>query len=253
MQRQTASPAPRRQLMSQQAQCTFCYSPHCSLLVPRSLCHAHLRHLAIIQQDNFRHGRPCDTRYCYELFRRAIRETDSVAWEMLHYLFTELDPVLPRWVRRHYGFPQTGETDSFFVNAALLKFFNYFRRDVSRFDSYDRLETLLALLRSCVRSVITDFSKPKDETVSDDILTNIVTKQSAYDRILFWHLLEQSLPEIEYVALAAKFRYGLTQAATLDSFPEFFNNPSAVYRALQQAQEHIRNDVDLRETLSSLL
>ncbi len=254
MHRQTIPSSFKRPFMAQQkAHCSFCHNPHCSLLVPRSLCHEHLHQLAVTQQDNFRKSRPCDTRYCYELFRRAIREEDPLAWETLHHIFAEFDPVLPRWVRRHYSFPYTGETDTFFVNAALLKFFNYFRRDVSRFDNYDRLEKLLSLLRSCVRSVIDDFPKPKDETMPDEMLTQMPTKQTAYDHILFWHLLEQTLSETHYVAIAAKYRYGLTQAATLQTFPECFRNPSSVYRALQQAQEMIHNDDALYKTLCSLL
>ena len=109
-------------------------------------------------------------------------------------------------------------------------------------------------LRSCVRSVIDDHAaKSTVDTVPDEILTEIPSKQGAYESVLFWYLLEQALTKEQYVALAAKYRYGLIQADTAKTFSELFKNPMAVYHALQRAMKAIRDDDDLSDMLRSLL
>ena len=59
-----------------------------------------------------------DPRYCFELFRRAIREQDQTAWRLI---CLQYEALVTGWVRQHSRFESSGEEIQYFVNGAFAK------------------------------------------------------------------------------------------------------------------------------------
>ena len=104
----------------------------------------------------FQH-RDHDTRYCFELFRRAIRENDQTAWEII---YEQYQSLVTGWVRQHQGFETSGEEAQFFVTGAFAKISSVLT--VEKFDKFSDLQSLLSYLKMCVHSVITDYNRTAD-------------------------------------------------------------------------------------------
>ena len=93
------------------------------------------------ESERFYRGQPHDTRFAYELFRRALVERDEVAWE---YVFNHYRGLVESWVRRSGAFTSSGETSEYFVVSAFMRFWQAVSAE--RFASF---ASLAALLHSC--------------------------------------------------------------------------------------------------------
>lgn len=67
------------------------------------------------ESERFYRGQQHDTRYSYELFRRALVERNESAWEQLFHHYSGL---VEGWVRRSGAFSSSGESSEYFVVGA---------------------------------------------------------------------------------------------------------------------------------------
>src|SRR5437763_7881906 len=65
---------------------------------PREMSLAELAERCVSEINKYSRKEPHDDQYCLEIFRRAMVESDSDAWEVLHQRFSG---ILLGWVRRH--------------------------------------------------------------------------------------------------------------------------------------------------------
>ena len=94
---------------------------------------------------------PCDGRYGYQLFRRALVTRDPGAWESVGRVYQS---QLVRWARSHRLYEQTGEEAEEFANRA---FENLWRRvGPARFDAFPNLNSILGYLQRCVQNLVID-------------------------------------------------------------------------------------------------
>src|SRR5581483_3770656 len=70
---------------------------HLLALDPREMSLTALVQHCATQSEHFYRGRAHDTRFAYELFRRALVERDELAWE---HVYTHYCPLVEGWVRR---------------------------------------------------------------------------------------------------------------------------------------------------------
>src|SRR5919109_2801057 len=101
----------------------------------------------------FRHE-SYDSNYCFELFRRAIKERDQPAWEIVCLQYQRL---VSGWVRQHSRFEASGEEVQYFVNGAFAKIAVSLTPD--RFGGFSDVGSLLRYLKMCVHSVIVDYDR----------------------------------------------------------------------------------------------
>ncbi len=104
-----------------------------------------------IESERFFHGQPHDTRFAYELFRRALVECCEASWE---YLFNHYRGLVERWIRRSGAFASTGESSEFFVSSAFARFWQAISPE--RFASFPTLASLLHYLQLCAACVVID-------------------------------------------------------------------------------------------------
>lgn len=94
---------------------------------------------------------PCDGRYGYQLFRRALVGRDESAWEALERVYRA---QLVRWARSHRLYEQSGEEAEEYANRALE---NLWRRvGPARFDAFPNLNSILGYLQRSVHNLVID-------------------------------------------------------------------------------------------------
>lgn len=74
-----------------------------------------MRHRCAQESDRFFKRLPHDSRYCYELFRRAVTLGSQRAWDLI---YAQYQPLVTSWVKCHAMFSATGEEASYFVKVS---------------------------------------------------------------------------------------------------------------------------------------
>src|SRR5260221_3061251 len=95
--------------------------------------------------------RPHEDPYAFELFRRAIVQQDQDAWSALYDLYHILVGI---WVHHHLPSAHAEAGDGL-INEVFFRLFHAI--DATRFGQFRSVPGLLAYLRTCARSVVTDF------------------------------------------------------------------------------------------------
>ena len=193
--------------------------------------------------------------YCFELFRRAIREHDQSAWEAI---WLQYRPLVTSWVKQHSGFESSGEEVEYFVNGAFGKLAVTLTPD--RFGGFSDLGFLLRYLKMCVHSVIVDYRRlaeqerlqPLEDAAerrgTDPSPEEQVTRQSF--RQALWDLLRARLQdEKEYAVLYGSFVLALKPQELYGLFPNLFSDVDEIYRIKQNVLLRLRRDPELQTAL----
>src|SRR5579859_6998204 len=96
------------------------------------------------ESERFYRGQPHNTRFAYELFRRALVERNEAAWE---HVYAHYSPLVDSWVRRSGAFLNSGESSEFFVSLAFTRFWRAI--PPRRFAAFPTLAALLQYLQRC--------------------------------------------------------------------------------------------------------
>ena len=200
-----------------------------------------------------------DPRYCYELFRHAIVDSDQQAHQCL---YTQYLPLVAGWVERHPSFRQAGEDTDYFVNRAFEKLWRAI--PAAKFTRFTDLKALLAYLKMCTHSVIIDFTRSQEVPVDDEGSDGLALLGTASDmnvekavvselgRGEFWRLVQERLNNnSEYVVIYGSFVMGMKPAEMLTEYPDIFTDVKDVYRTKQNVLERLRRDSELAELLAA--
>jgi len=204
----------------------------------------------------FQH-RDHDTRYCFELFRRAIRENDQYAWEII---YDQYQSLVSGWVKHHSGFDTSGEEVQFFVTGAFAKISSILTSE--KFDKFSDLQALLSYLKMCVHSVITDYNRKANqanlqvsfEEIQIDIKTSAPAPESKVldklDSQTLWIRLSEKLHDKkERLVMQGVFVLALKPRELCDYYEGTFENVEEVYRIKQNIFARLRRDSEFREFL----
>ncbi len=196
-----------------------------------------------------------DPKYCFELFRRAIREQDQAAWEMI---CLQYQPLVAGWVRQHPRFESSGEEVQYFVNGAFGKIAITLTPD--KFGGFSDIGYLLRYLKMCVHSVIVDYSRLAEQ-VSLDALEDASEKEApdmspeeqAMDqsyRQALWDLINARLQdEKERSVIYGSFVLALKPQELYDLFRNLFSDIDEIYRVKQNVFSRLRRDPGFRKLL----
>lgn len=207
------------------------------------------------ETELFFHHRDHDTRYCFELFRRAACEKDQAAWEII---YNQYQSLVKGWVKHHKGFGSSGEEEQFFVTGAFAKMSNILTAE--KFAKFSDLQSLLFYLKMCVHSVITDHNRVSDhadlyisiEELQIDIKADDpATEERVTDQIeqrRFWNWIDERLnDEKERLVVQGVFVWALKPRELCDRFQNVFIDVGEVYRIKQNVMARLRRDPELRE------
>lgn len=204
----------------------------------------------------FQH-RDHDTRYCFELFRRAIHENDQIAWEMI---FTQYQSLVTGWVKQHRGFEASGEEAQFFVTGAFAKISSVLT--IEKFDKFSDLQSLLYYLKMCVHSVITDYNRTGDRAQQhlsfEELQIDIKVSGPAIEDLAvgrlerqdFWEWIGERLnDEKERMVMRGIFVLALKPREICDHYAGKFTGVEEVYRIKQNVLARLRRDSEFRKLL----
>jgi len=195
---------------------------------------------------------------CFELFRRAIRGHDQLAWQ---HVYTQYHPLVSGWVRRHSGFASTGEEVQYFVNRAFEKMWLALNPD--RFDQFPNLKSLLRYLQMCVHSTILDVLRAREAPVQDlpaEALApgqrsaaqgeRAAVEQTALGQVHrqeFWSEISARLHnEQERRVVYGSFVLGMKPREVHEHYPGTFRSVKHVYRVKENVLARLRRDSTLK-------
>jgi hypothetical protein len=194
-----------------------------------------------------------DSRYCFELFRRAVRDRDQFAWEMI---YTQYNSLVAGWVIQNQRFEAAGEDVEYFVNGAFAKMANILTP--SKFEGFSDLSFVLQYLKMCVHSVIVDFDRSAHQEHWDS-LDQIEEKESDEPRVenqeadrafrkAFWDWINARLhDEKEHAVIYGSFVLELKPQELLVHYQKVFVDLDEIYRVKQNVLARLRRDDEFQK------
>lgn len=196
-----------------------------------------------------------DSKYCFELFRRAIRDTDQFAWDMI---YAQYKSLVVGWVKNSQAFEASGEEVEYFVNSAFGKLAGILT--VEKFSGFAEIGSLLRYLKMCVHSVIVDHNRLADkvnlypledvenEASTDPTLEN-QTMEHAY-RQKFWDLVSRRLhDEKERLVMQGLFILALKPRELFERARHMFSDVDEIYRVKQNILARLGRDPEFGKLL----
>lgn len=209
-----------------------------------------------VESERFYRGKAHDTRFSYELFRRALVERDECAWEQVFQLYS---PLVESWVRRSSAFTSSGESGEFFVTSAFTRFWRAI--PPARFASFSTLAALLHYLQLCASCVVIDSVRAQSwaEMLPEEALQSGAPQSSpdeeAMERVSreeFWSYINTQLSdEAERVVVFQSFVMGLRPADIYHSRPDLFGCVNDVYNVKRNVLGRLSRNERLRRFLSN--
>ena len=196
-----------------------------------------------------------DSKYCFELFRRAIRDTDQFAWDMIYAQYRSL---VTGWVKNHSAFEVSGEEMDYFVNGAFGKMAGIFT--LEKFGGFAEVGSLLRYLKMCVHSVIVDHNRLGDQPrlyslddVPNEPSTEPTLESQTMDRAYrqsFWDLVSRRLhDEKERLVVQGLFILGLKPRDLYERARDKFIDVDEIYRIKQNILARLGRDPDFGKLL----
>ena len=194
-----------------------------------------------------------DPRYCFELFRRAIRERDESAWDLICIQYKGL---VSGWVRQHSRFDATEEDIDYFVYGAFAKI--AISLTPEKFGGFSDISALLRYLKMCVHSVIMDHIRSAEEERIARL--EDITKEGAPDPSPEEQALDRSAQQALWSSINSRLNDEKERAVVYGSFvlalkPQelyqlhrnLFRDVDEIYLVKQNVISRLRRDVVFRD------
>lgn len=188
-----------------------------------------------------------DTRYCFELLRRAYEERLEDA---LVHVYSVYVPLLSVRARRHSLFTRSSQDSDAFAHLALARF--YRSNQQSRFtQKFLHLPAAVSYLYACLHSVIVE--DVRDNSVAVEFLDEYVEVAEVEERSdlgmreLWMHISKIFDDEEDQRLAYLRFVLEMLPAEIVARYPQQWVHERAVSVALQRIRRRLRNDPVLRE------
>jgi len=215
-----------------------------------------VRH-CLVESERFYRGQPHDTRFSYELFRRALVDRNETAWE---HIYSHYSNLVESWVRRSGAFISSGESSEFFVVLAFTKFWRAITPE--RFAAFPTLAALLHYLQLCSGCVVIDSVRAQswaemlpEEAIPFSRMPWAAPDEEATDRVNrqeFWYYINTQLnDEAERVVVFNSFIMGMKPGDIYNQRSDLFANINDVYNVKRNVLGRLSRNQELRQLLIS--
>jgi hypothetical protein len=221
------------------------------------------------ETDRFRRNQPSCDEFCFELFRRAVCDRDSAAWEAI---LVQYRGMVLTWVQRHGG---AGVEDAdYWINRTFDRFWTAVRPD--RFSLFEGLPRVLKYLQMCAATAVMDGlraqramphesldrlfetrpgavaqSQGEGEAPLSPGPAAVDAEASAVDRLSareLWQAIVREVPdEGERTVLYCSFALGMKPAEIAQRRPDLFPGVPDVYRVKRNVLERLRRNPSIRQ------
>jgi hypothetical protein len=185
-----------------------------------------------------------DTRYCFELFRRAVGERNEDALSQIYRIYR---PLLKNRAWRHSMFESSCQDADYFASVALGNFYRANQGEAFLI-KFKALAAVIAYLYSCLHSAIAQ--DVRDNPELPDIPDTLASKDEVTDDVRatdVWRQVCEVLPDSADQLLAyLRFVLQIPPAEIAANDPDQWESPRAVSVALQRIRRQLRNDDVLR-------
>lgn len=211
------------------------------------------------ETDLFFNHKENDSQYCFELFRRAVRDKDDRALEVI---VTQYQPLVAKWVDKwmdkHSDFQSMSEEPQDYVAQAFERFWISFTP--AKFDRSQSLAAVLKYLQMCVNGAITDawrklrriqIEQEAGDEEREPSETGLLPEDSI-QRHEFWQLIRKKSRDMkEYTVVFASFSLGLTPREILAEYPKVFRDINEIYQCKANLLDRLERDEEIRNLMYS--
>lgn len=192
-----------------------------------------------------------DSSYCLELFRRAVRNKDERALEVVITLY---QPLVARWVDKHSGFLLINEEAQDFIAQAFERFWISFTP--AKFDKSQNLAAVLRYLQMCAHAAITDVWRKSRriqlvQEMRDDAQEFSQPESTPEDHLQndeFWQLIKKKLINTkEYMVVYASFSLALSPREILAEYPGLFRDIKEIYQFKANMLNRLERDDEIKD------
>lgn len=210
------------------------------------------------ETEHFRMHQNHDTRYCFELFRRAICEQDQLAW---NFICKQYEPLVANWwIKPHSGFKMSGEDVEQIINRTFEKFWSALTAE--KFKEFSDIGSLLRYLKMCVHSVIVDQNRSaeqpslylvdrEEKIASKD--PNLLPEELVIEnesKLDFWNWISAQInSEKERLVVYGTFSLNLKPRELYNIFNNVFNDIDEIYTTKQNVLARLRRNPELQNNL----
>ena len=193
--------------------------------------------------------------YCFELFRRAIRNKDERALEVL---IVQYQPLVARWVDRwmskHPDFSVFNEETQDFVAQAFERFWISFTS--AKLERSQSLAAVLRYLQMCVNGAITDSWRKlrriqlEQESRDDEqeFSEPDPTPEDRLQKAEFWQFIcKKAKDSKEYKVVYASFYLNLSPREILSEYPGEFSSIKEIYQHKANFLERLGRDDEFKD------
>jgi len=192
-----------------------------------------------------------DSSYGFELFRRAVRNKDERALEVV---ITQYQPLVARWVDKHLGFSLIHEEAQDFIAQAFERFWTSFTP--TKFDKSQNLAAVLRYLQMCAHAAITDAWRKSrcirlEQEVRDEERECSQSESTPEDHLQndeFWQLIKKKAKDLkEYTVVYASFSLALSPREILAEYPGLFRDIKEIYHHKANLLARLERDDEIRD------
>jgi hypothetical protein len=201
-----------------------------------------------------------DERYCFELFRRAIKHKNEQAWDLVIQQYTR---QVASWIRRHALYSVVDESIDYFVNKAFFNFWRAFSRDVHKLGKFNSLKAILRYLQLCAHTALKEYAErrmnpglkvnPRYLDWETDESANPARKVEGHIRAehVWQHVLGRVKTEQERIIVEAYLIYDMKPRKIYEAHADIFANVEQVRRTKDNMLGRLRRDKHLLELLQA--
>ncbi|MDB5078914.1 MAG: hypothetical protein JWP00_838 [Chloroflexi bacterium] len=209
---------------------------------------------------------PYDSRYCFEIWRRAIAERDETAWETL---IKQYGSFVRRWLEQRLSqFPALRFEEEALVNGVFINFYRFVGPE--KFANFHNLSGILQYLKLCCATIVADAQRDL-QARNLDISLETITGQSetnqggqtleekisdvfdmeesvvnSADRAVFWTGVWQKLPEpSDRLLVYLRYILGMPPREIAQLYPQHFTDVTTVYRRNKNLLWRLRNNTEV--------
>jgi hypothetical protein len=196
--------------------------------------------------NNYRHGEPSNDAYGLELFRRALQECDSFAWEIIQLHFTEM---MLQWMRSHplRNVARNYDSDENYVAQGFTRFWQ--ATIGNKQIQFRSLAAILRYLRASLNCIILDtlraYSRPREISLPEPGEPGEPVGEDLDDGYEVWEVVRSLLTDERQQRVAYLiYHCGLKPREIIQFCSQEFSDIQEIYRLRRSIFERLQRNAD---------